>query len=124
MSTLDRGRAAIAEQDYVSAFEIFLHLAEGGDSEAQAEVGVMYQLGMGVEPNFQEAERWLLMAAESGRADSAHNLGTLYSVGSPEHPPDKTKAIHWYLRGRDLGANIAPSDWYDSMELEGILFEN
>lgn len=109
---------AIADKDYVQAFEIFLSLAELGVSEAQAELGVMYQTGMGVETDFVKAEYWLLEAARKGRADAAHNLGTLYIIGSPNHPPNRRKAITWYLRGRDLGANIAPDEWYEGMEQE------
>lgn len=114
---IELARAALDRGDYPLALQLYLELAEFGDPEGQAQVGVLYQFfDEAIEPDFQKAEYWLKLAAQSGRSDAAHNLGTLYCIGAPGIPKDYKTAAYWYLKGRDLGANIAPAEWYIPME--------
>ncbi|MCK7576483.1 MAG: hypothetical protein MZV65_11685 [Chromatiales bacterium] len=46
---------ALKEQDYDMAFKFFKPLAEQGNSEVQANLGLMYELGRGVDKDFVEA---------------------------------------------------------------------
>lgn len=44
--------------------------AESGDAESQYKLGVMYAEGQGVAQNYQEAYRWISLAAAQGRQDA------------------------------------------------------
>ncbi len=46
-----RGLSHLDKEDYEHAFKILLPCANNGNLEAQASIGVMYQLGLGVERN-------------------------------------------------------------------------
>ena len=55
--------------------------AEGGDSDAQYWLGVMYRYGRGVSQDYKEALRWFLKSAEQGDAYAGAELGDLYNKG-------------------------------------------
>ena len=64
--------------DYTKAVKLYKLLAEEGVIEAQHNLGVMYRLGQGVEQNYNEAAKWLTIAAGQGAAESQTALGCLY----------------------------------------------
>ena len=99
--------AARDRKDYDQAFAILLRLAEAGDTAAQAEVGALYQVGLGAEYDLAEAERWLLKAAEQGEGSACHNLGTLYIMNDP------ALSKKWYRKARELGCQVALDEWYE-----------
>lgn len=67
--------------DYKSALAVWLPAAEGGDAEAQANVGEIFERGLGGEPNYEAAVIWYERAAEQGNSRAQFNLGTLYEQG-------------------------------------------
>src|SRR5262249_22468246 len=69
--------------------------AEGGDPEAQTNVGEIYERGMGVEPNYEAAAQWYQKAADKGYSRAIFNLGTLYEQGRGV-PQDSLKALNLY----------------------------
>ncbi len=75
------GMAAVKRGDYQAAHEIWLPLAERGDMRAQYNLGVLYDRGLGVPPNFAAAAKWYLAAAEQGHTDAEANLGYAYEQG-------------------------------------------
>lgn len=89
--------------DYEAAFGALMPLARQGVVRAQENIGVMYQLGLGLNRNVSEAFRWLTQAAKAGSGVAAHNLGTLYQTCEPEHPIDHTQSRYWFNRARELG---------------------
>ena len=103
---LTAAREASNKGDYVLAFAKYMKLAEAGNSEAQAELGVFYQGLPGVEPDGTKAVYWLQKAAESGDAYAAHNLGALYSAGLNEIIADRAQAYYWYSEAKRLGFDI------------------
>jgi TPR repeat protein len=106
-NSFELGRAASDRQDYDQAFAIWLPLAEAGDAASQAELGCLYQVGLGTEYDIAEAERWLLKAAEQGEGSACHNLGTLYIMNDP------ALSKKWYRKARELGFQVAPDEWYE-----------
>ena len=50
-------------------------LAEAGYATAQANLGLMYDLGLGVDEDDAEAVKWYRKAAEAGIASAQINLG-------------------------------------------------
>ncbi|HEY4368494.1 MAG TPA: caspase family protein [Steroidobacteraceae bacterium] len=81
--------------DLKSALNVWLGTAEGGDPEAQTNVGEIYERGMGVEPNYQLAAQWYQKAADKGYSRALFNLGTLYEQGRGV-AQDNLKALNLY----------------------------
>lgn len=88
---------------YEEAFELLLALANLDILEAQENLGVMYQLGLGTNRNIQQAIYWLKQAANAGSGIAAHNLGTLYQTCEPEIPVDMKKSLYWFNLANKLG---------------------
>ena len=55
--------------------------ADQGDAEAQYNLGVMYNTGMGVLKDDAEAVRWFQLSADQGHASAQLNLGFMYALG-------------------------------------------
>jgi TPR repeat protein len=52
------GQHAFQNGDYATALKEFLPLATQGNPDAQLNLGVMYQQGLGVRKDYKEAVRW------------------------------------------------------------------
>lgn len=72
---------AFDRADYKTALKIWMPAAEAGDAEAQANVGEIFERGLGSEPNYEAAIVWYEKAASQGNARAQFNLGTLYEQG-------------------------------------------
>ena len=92
---LDRGRPADARQ-------IWTGLAERGDGEAGYLVGLLYDLGNGVQPDAAAAYRWYLRAAEAGIPAAAFNVAVLLDSGRGVGR-DLSAAALWYARAAAAG---------------------
>lgn len=55
--------------------------AEGGDAQAQFEVGGCYYYGIGVSIDYAEAVKWYRKAAKQGNAEAQAKLGFCYANG-------------------------------------------
>ena len=64
--TLEDGKQAYRTGRYETAFDIWLQLAEQGDSQAQFHVGALYFEGRGVEKDFKKSRAWLTRAQQNG----------------------------------------------------------
>ena len=78
---LEEGQAAYQAQDYQKALQILKPLAEQGNSQAQAMLGLMYDNGHGVNKDPTEALKWYLKAAEQGIPVVQHDVGVKYFQG-------------------------------------------
>ena len=76
--------------------------ARRGLAEAQYELGVAYDRGLGVTQNHATAAGWYHRAAEQGLTDAQYNLATLYDEGLGT-PRDYEQAREWYIRAADAG---------------------
>ena len=76
--------------------------ARRGLAEAQYELGVAYDRGLGVTQNHATAAGWYHRAAEQGLTDAQYNLATLYDEGLGT-PRDIELAREWYIRAADAG---------------------
>jgi len=72
------GVAAYKKQLYVTAMKLWLPLAEAGNPEAQANIGVLYRDAQGV-PSGREVEAymWFSLAASGGNKKAAAERDTL-----------------------------------------------
>ncbi len=106
----------IAAQDLTATMEKVRIKAEKGNAKAQCDLGYMYNVGIRVEQNYEEAVKWYRKAAEQGNADAQFNLGVMYDNGTGVEQ-DTDEAIRWFrkaarkgvedaaIRLRDLGAS-------------------
>ena len=76
--------------------------AELGDAEAQAVLGSIYHLGLGVPQDYQKSAKWLRRAAEQGYAKAQINLGYMYKIGHGV-PQDDQLAAYWARRAAEQG---------------------
>jgi len=56
-------------------------LAEQGDAQAQADLGVIYAEGQGVDKNYEKALKWYRKAAKQGNALGQNKLGVMFAEG-------------------------------------------
>ena len=102
---LDEGQAAYQAKDYQKALHILKPLAEQGNSQAQAMLGLMYDNGQGVDQDSQEAFKWYLKAAEQGIPVVQHDVGVKYFQGMGV-AQNYQEAAKWW----ELAANAGMSD--------------
>ena len=77
----NKGLTAAQHGDFATAFKEWKPLAEEGYSNAQFNLGLMYQEGKDVPQDYKEAVRLYQLAAEQGDADAQYNLGFMYGSG-------------------------------------------
>ena len=82
-------------------------LAERGAADAQAELGVRYAAGRGVERDFGEAVSWYRRAVEQGDARGQVELGVAYERGRGVEQNDD-EAVRWYRPLRRAGQRSRP----------------
>jgi TPR repeat protein len=68
---LEDANAAIKRRDYATAVRLIRPLAEQGNANAQYNLGVLYDNGLGVPQDRVRAYMWLNLAAMQGRESAA-----------------------------------------------------
>ena len=83
--------------------------ANQGDAVSQAELGLRFAEGDGVEQEFGQAFHWWTLAANQGDALAQRNLGVMYAQG--DHvAQDYTRAVYWYTLAANQGSVRAQFD--------------
>jgi len=90
-------------------FKSQLKAAQGGDKQAQLEVGRMYEKGRGVDQDMQKAIEWLEKSAAQGQPSAKAELGTLYFEGEGI-AADYDKAF--VLLSAAASANVPSAQYY------------
>ena len=112
---LDHARLALARLQRIGALDpgpdedqikLLESAARRGLAEAQYELGVAYDRGLGVTQNHATAAGWYQRAAEQGLTDAQYNLATFYDEGLGT-PRDIARAREWYARAADSGERRA-----------------
>ena len=98
----DEGLAAARRGDNAEAYRLWLPLAEKGHSNAQNNLGVLYERGRGVPQNEKTAASWYRRAAEGGNPMAMNNLGVLYGSGRGVSP-DVVQANFWFTLSAAAG---------------------
>jgi len=92
---------AEASKHYLDVAVIrFRELAEGGDMDSMANLGLLFHHGFGVEMDGAEAIRWYTKAFDAGGFGAANNLALVYYEGDVR-VRDKTKALFWYRKTKE-----------------------
>ncbi len=100
----DKGLAAYNAGDYQTALSEWIILADGGNADAQYNIGQMYRNGLGVIQGYTEAAIWYRLAANQGLVLAQHNLGMMYVNG--EGVIQNVVIAHMWF-------NIASANGYD-----------
>ena len=94
--------APVRADNSSSEIERMTKSANGGNAEAQYNLGVMYDNGQGVPQDYERAAKWYQKAADQGLAHAQTNLGLLYDNGR-DVPQDYELARIWYQKAADQG---------------------
>jgi hypothetical protein len=78
---LQKGFTAAQSGDFATALREWTPLAEQGDANAQFNLDVMYDEGLGVPQYYKTAVKWYRLSAEQGNASAQQNLGVMYATG-------------------------------------------
>jgi TPR repeat protein len=76
--------------------------AEQGMTQAQYNLGLLYENGTGVERSLAKATEWWTRAADQGHIEAQVATGTQYFLGRGA-PHDETAACRWYERAAEAG---------------------
>jgi len=106
---LIKGKDALEMEDFASAWQELLPLAEAGNTEAQILVGRMYNNGRGVNADLAKGAEYYQRAAAGGSARAQALLAFLYTAGRGVKK-DHGTALHWYLLAADSGDAYAQLD--------------
>jgi len=93
---------AVKAANNASALKKLRLLANKGDSDAQYNLGVMYETGDGVPQDYTQAMAWYLKAAEQGEVSAQSNLGVMYQKARGV-PQDYKQAVYWYRKAAEQG---------------------
>lgn len=79
---LEKGKAAFHSGDYPTAHAEISELATQGNAEAQVYLGSMYEYGLNVKQDNNEAARLFGLAAKQGNAQGQFNYSGMYFYGN------------------------------------------
>jgi len=112
------GQTAYFFGNHGQAFALWQPLAEQGFADAQASLGWLYQAGLGVQQDLQQALHWYRKAAAQGHAVAQNNLGVMYQQGLGV-PSDLARAIDWYRKSARQGYRFAQFNLADALARSG-----
>jgi len=90
---MDLAQKLAEKQDWKAVFEIMYPLALEGNLQAQSNLGMLYNLGRGVDENKELAYWWFSEAAERGSIKAINNLAVMYFNGNNYVKQDTAQAI-------------------------------
>lgn len=98
----EKGKKAYESGNYIQACKYYRLAAKEGHAEAQYELSLMYEEGLGVVPDNKKAVRWLRLAAEQGYVEAQYELGSFYRQGKGV-PKNDIRAAEWYSKAAGQG---------------------
>ncbi len=81
-----------------------------GRSEAQTNLGLLYDHGQGVPQDYAQAARWYRMAADQGNADAPFISWRCSTDNGQGVPQDYAQAAQWYRKAADQGNAVAQNN--------------
>ncbi|BAS67713.1 MAG: sel1 repeat family protein [Gammaproteobacteria bacterium] len=79
-----------------------IQLAKQGDAQSQYELGLMYELGAGVDKDLSQAFEWYQKSAQQEQAKAQYNLGIFFALGKGTKK-DIIKSKQWIRRANENG---------------------
>ncbi len=84
-----------------TAIDVIKSSAQGGDSDAQYELGMLYQSGSGIPQDMAQARRWLTQAAQGGNVRAQYALALFYRTD--DGGQDINQSINWQRKAAQSG---------------------
>jgi TPR repeat protein len=106
LAGFDEAVAAYQAGDLPLAAKEFRAAAEAGNADAQFNMALMYERGIGVSKDEQESVVWYRKAAEQGNSNAQFNLGVMYENGRGT-AVDFSQAHQWYRKAAVQGDGLA-----------------
>jgi len=104
--------------DYQTAARWFNVAADHGLADSQFNLAILYENGMGVSKDLQQAYKWLMLAAKSGDKDAATRRDTLKAkLNADQLATAEADAEAWHGRpitGMANDARLAGQAWKDA----------
>ena len=97
---------AYEKGDFGLALQIYKDLAEKGNASAAYALGKMHYEGSGTLQNYQEAAKWMQLAADQGFGAASNDLGEMFEFGDGVLQ-DYQEAVKWYRLGAEQGNALA-----------------
>lgn len=122
---LDMAQDFANKQDWKSVFNIMQPLALEGNVLAQSNLGMLYNLGRGVQQDQEKAYWWFSEAAERGSIRAINNLAMMYYQGGyvKKDIPQAIKLFETTAKSKDLDAMMMLSEIYLKQKNEAKAFE-
>ena len=108
------GLTALGREHATTAYRAWLKVAEKGDAEGQNNVGFLYERGLGVSQDYNQAEAWYMKASAQGLASAKHNLAMLTYKGHINNK-DWRKSVEWLKEADQM-------DFSPSTYMLGVLY--
>ncbi len=105
-NTPDFAYAAFQRGQYLTAFQIALPLAEGGDAAAQTLIAELYEKGLGIPKDTKQASTWYEIAAKSGNREAQFSYALKLLKGK-DIPQDKKAGEAMMKQAAEAGHPIA-----------------
>jgi TPR repeat protein len=99
----DYGRALLASGRYADAAKQFAAAAEAGNGLAAFTLAGLYEGGIGLKKDLEQASHWYQVAGSDGYADGFAAVGALYLL---RVDPDYAKAVKWFAAASQDGSTM------------------
>jgi hypothetical protein len=86
----------IQDRKFEQALPLIKKLSNGGDRDAQNNLGAMFQNGHGLSVDLRKAAYWYLKSAQNGNSIAQHNIGIAYFYGQGI-TKNKEEGLAWIL---------------------------
>jgi TPR repeat protein len=115
-SSMEEATRAYTRGDFATAHRIWEQHAKQGDAQAMSNLGVLYDLGQGVEQDSGRAVHWFESAAKAGHPSGMSNYGRMLEQGRGVEADPKA-AAEWFDKAARQGV---PEAQYNL----GLLYEH
>ena len=113
---LKNAESAYDNNDYQTAFRLFLVLGNKGNETAQDYLGYMREKGKGTPKDYKQAVDWYRKAANQGSSYSQAALGRMYEDGNGIKK-NLYQAFYWYKKAAEQGYYYAQNNLAFAYEL-------
>lgn len=109
LEAMAKGQEYVRQQNPAAAGRCYRVAADLGNAEAQYNLGILYEHGLGIAQDSTEAVKWYRQAAEQGYAAAQLSLGVLYEIGGGV-TQDYAEAVKWYRQAAAQGDALAQNN--------------
>ena len=118
-ANFSQGLIAFDQGKFVEAFNVWTLAANDGHSQAQFNLAIMFEQGIGTEKNLQKAFFWYSKAANQGDIEAQANLAAMYESGKGVEK-NLNEARKWYARVESNPNSISNVQVLKKMAIEKL----